>query len=148
MTKHAPIPDGRPNPPAPDAGRIWRQVRSPYDDQLLIATVGWMRKLPRAIRPLETARRFPRILNRFAHNWDAPRMLDAFFEELLHDKRGTREGFPPAIYVEILHLRDYHYWLKRKRAARKLLAKATPVVGAAPIAVAPSSHASRVASAS
>jgi hypothetical protein len=109
---------------AANAGRIWRQRVSPYDDQLLIATVGWMRKLPRAIKPLATARRFPRILNRFAQNWDAPRMLDELFADLLHDERGNREGFPPAVYMEILQLHEYHGWLKRKRAKKRNLAKA------------------------
>jgi hypothetical protein len=120
----------RPVRSAANAGRIWRQPVSPYDDQLLIATVGWMRKLPRAIKPLATARRFPRILNRFAQNWDAPRMLDALFADLLHDERGNREGFPPAIYMEILQLHEYHGWLKRKRAKKRNLAKSAPVPAA------------------
>jgi len=111
------------NPGAAEADRIWRRSASPFDKQLLIATVAWMRKLPRVILPLATAQRFPRILNRLARSWDAPHMLDGVFKELLHDERGGREGFPPAIYSELLQLHDYHCWLKRKRAARRALAR-------------------------
>ena len=120
----------RSNSSAAGAGRIWRQPASPFDKQLLIATVAWMRKLPRPILPIATARRFPRILNRLARSWNAPRMLDDLFEELLHDERGNRAGFPPAIYGEILKLHDYHSWLQRKRAVRRALGAATPATGA------------------
>jgi hypothetical protein len=108
---------------APDAGRIWRRAASPFDQQLLIATVAWMRKLPRAILPIATAHRFPRILNGLARSWNAPRMLDAMFEELLHDERGNRQGFPMEIYSEILQLHSYHFWLQSKRATRRALGK-------------------------
>jgi hypothetical protein len=104
------------------ADENWRGKRRPpshYDDTLLLPTVGWMRQLPRQIFPLETARRFPRILNRLAHFWDAPRMLDTIFEELLHDTRGNRKGFPTAIHIELLHLHDYHRWLNQPNHVKK-----------------------------
>lgn len=109
---------------AADADRIWRQPASPFDKQLLIATVAWMRKLPRAVLPLATAQRFPRILNRLARSWNAPTLLEESFKHLLHDERGGRAGFPPAIYNELLKLHDYHCWLVKKRAAQRALARA------------------------
>lgn len=48
---------------------------------------------------------YPHLLDRLAEVWPTPE-VDAYFEELIHDRRGgTRMGFSPAAYREILLLR-------------------------------------------
>ena len=79
-----------------------------YDGSLNIATVAWLKQLPNAVVPLETAHRFPRILNRLARYWDSPHMADAIFEDLLLDERGERMGFPSDIEAEICALGNYY----------------------------------------
>jgi hypothetical protein len=56
----------------------------------------------------EVADRFPRVLNRIAEIWKRPLMADRYFEELLHDTRGSRAGFPLCVLAEISELKGYH----------------------------------------
>jgi hypothetical protein len=54
------------------------------------------------------ADQYPRILNRIAILWDKPLLADRYFEELLLDNRGSRQGFTLAVLSEINLLRDYY----------------------------------------
>ena len=56
----------------------------------------------------ETADQFPRILNRIAAVWKKPVDADRYFDELLHDSRGSRQGFPLRVLSEINALRDFY----------------------------------------
>ncbi|MCB1888905.1 MAG: ankyrin repeat domain-containing protein [Rhodocyclaceae bacterium] len=53
--------------------------------------------------PSELEARFERILNRIAELWHKPDM-EAYFDDLLIDKRGGRQGFPPEVGAEIFRL--------------------------------------------
>ena len=55
-----------------------------------------------------TADRFPRVLNRVASLWKKPAEADRYFEELLNDSRGSRQGFPLGVLSEINALRDFY----------------------------------------
>ena len=61
------------------------------------------------MRPLALATKYPRLANRIAHEWREPSACRKDFDDLVYDKRGTRRGFPPDVYVELLALRDYYY---------------------------------------
>jgi len=89
-----------------------RQAPVEYDDSLNIATVAWLKELPNAVLPLETAHRYPRILNRLARYWGVPQMLDTIFEDLLLNERGERMGFPSVIEGEICALFNYYHSLQ------------------------------------
>lgn len=49
---------------------------------------------------------YPHLLEKLVHVWNTPE-INAFFEDLIYDKRGgTRVGFEPGAYRDILLLRD------------------------------------------
>ena len=56
----------------------------------------------------ETADQFPRILNHIAAVWNKPVEADRYFEDLLHDSRGGRQGFPLRVLTEVNALRDFY----------------------------------------
>jgi hypothetical protein len=41
--------------------------------------------------------------------WNDRIACPAYFDELLVDRRGGRQGFPPAVRRDLLKLRDYWY---------------------------------------
>lgn len=53
--------------------------------------------------PHELEKQFPRILNKIIELWDTPQM-EAYFNDLMVDKRGNRQGFPAAVATEIFYL--------------------------------------------
>ncbi len=72
------------------------------------AAVQWLHQLPQRVQPLQTAARFPHIANALAGAWQRPRECRAYFEQLLIDRRGDRQGFPRAIASELAALKDYY----------------------------------------
>ena len=60
------------------------------------------------VRPRELAAAFPRIINRMASLWMAPRRMNRYFEELLTDARTSRKGFTLGILTELTTLKDYY----------------------------------------
>ena len=78
-------------------------------NRLLSSTVDWLASLPPNVRPLALATKFPRVANRIAKEWREPSACRRDFDDLVYDKRGTRRGFPPDVYVELLALRDFYY---------------------------------------
>jgi len=83
--------------------RRWRQ---PLDQQLP-ATARWAAGLPSEIQPLALLQRFPRIANDIARLWHDDVELQLHLDELLTDRRGRRQGFPPEIHHELLVLREH-----------------------------------------
>lgn len=57
--------------------------------------------------PRELEKRFPRILDKIAELWGKPE-LEAYFDDLLLDRRGNRQGFPPEVSSEIFFLNTLH----------------------------------------
>ena len=56
--------------------------------------------------PIELGRHFPRIANSLAANWKEPDATRIYLDDLLHDRRGNRQGFPPAISAELIALQS------------------------------------------
>jgi len=58
--------------------------------------------------PIHLACRFPRVLNQIARLWNRPARLDDYFDDLLIDRRGGRQGFPFAVASELSALKHYY----------------------------------------
>ena len=62
--------------------------------------------LPGLKYPLALVRQFPRIVNRLTELKDDPDALRHYFDELTHDARGGRRGFPFEVLMDLLALRE------------------------------------------
>ncbi|MEW6693699.1 hypothetical protein Tther_01705 [Tepidimonas thermarum] len=78
----------------------------PNEPPLHPDTDAWLRALPGVDYPEALVARFPRIANALAAARDDPDALRQRFDELLHDHRGGRRGFPFDVLMELLALRD------------------------------------------
>ena len=75
---------------------------------LLNTTLTWMARLPKDVRPMVLARRFPRIANRIAESWRRVARCEEYFNTLVVDSRGNRKGFPPEVAQELTNLRGFY----------------------------------------
>ncbi len=83
-----------------------RQPR--HSDEALNGTARlWLRRLPGARRPLRLCELYPRVANRVAGCWGDPLLRQQMLDELLHDRRGGRRGFPACVVRELQRLRDF-----------------------------------------
>jgi hypothetical protein len=73
-----------------------------------------------SVRPIETAKQFPRIVNRIASLWKKPFLMDGYFEDLLIDKRGNRQGFPLRIAGEITALQAHYSTIASPKATKTI----------------------------
>jgi len=73
-----------------------------------LPAVRWLADLPEQVRPGQTAARFPHIANMLCTRWTTPVACRAYFEELVLDSRGDRQGFPPEIARELAALKDFY----------------------------------------
>lgn len=90
----------RPEPPS-------RRRGAEEEAALSDAAADWVFGLPAALRPEWTVLLFPRIANRMARCWRDTDLLDALFDDLLHDRRSQGAGLPPQVRDEIARL-DRH----------------------------------------
>jgi hypothetical protein len=106
-----------PSPQAPAQSEVAQRRQAPVTaNRLLSSTIDWLASLPPNLRPLALATKFPRVANRIAKEWCEPGACRRDFDDLVYDKRGTRRGFPPDVYVELLALRDFYYGYDLKLA--------------------------------
>jgi hypothetical protein len=96
----APLPD-------PQAWLQYRKARPA--ERLLPVTARWLDGLPADMRPGELATQYPRIANLVALHWSDHTTCAAYFDALLFDHRGGRQGFPDAVQRDLLKLRDRWY---------------------------------------
>ena len=88
----------------------WVLKRKPLSEEERRLTRGasqWMMSLPSDLRPIELLRRYPRIANRLAETWSDVAVTEQKLEELVLDRRGGRQGFPPPVAAELLRLREH-----------------------------------------
>lgn len=79
--------------------------------------------------PSMLAENYPRILNQILKNWDSPSEQERYFQDLVVDLRGNRQGFPPKAMEEILFLTEvYARWRsdRRRKADEKKLKEISP----------------------
>jgi len=89
-----------------DRARIAR--RAPQRRAVLLgATTLWMAELPQAVRPVNLARKFPRIANSIAELWRRVARCEEYLDTLVVDLRGDRMGFPSEVAQELTALRSY-----------------------------------------
>jgi hypothetical protein len=63
----------------------------------------------RDIAPLDkVADLFPHVVNKLAQLWKRPFHADRYFDDLVHDHRGGRIGFPLAVINEISALHNHY----------------------------------------
>lgn len=92
-------------------GRAMQRLRGPVlaqDCELAESAREWLAGLPEAVRPRQLAARYPRIANRISTLWRRPVQMDKYFEDLLIDQRGDRQGFPLAVASELNALKEYY----------------------------------------
>jgi hypothetical protein len=75
---------------------------------LLPNTRQWLDALARRAQPHALCKLYPRIANLIATMWADTEALEAYFDELLADRRRGRRGFPPDVLNDLRVLRDYH----------------------------------------
>ena len=75
---------------------------------LLNTAAAWLRELPADVQPRMLCARFPRIANALFAAWPDPDRMHGYFDELLVDRRGGRQGFPKDVLHELLVLRSYY----------------------------------------
>jgi len=78
------------------------------DLELSAAGQALLVSIEESARPKQLAASFPRIINSLAKLWKMPREMDRYFEELLTDTRGSRQGFTLPILMELGTLKDYY----------------------------------------
>ena len=85
-----------------------RHAPNKDDLELNAAAQVLLASIEESTRPRQLAAAFPRIVNRMAGLWRSPRQMDRYFEDLLTDTRGNRQGFPLGILMELTALKDYY----------------------------------------
>lgn len=72
-------------------------------------TFRWLSTLPAHVRPMELAKRYPRIVNRIALLWNEQALCNKYLGSLILDRsRPDRAGFSAPIAKEIYHLHEYY----------------------------------------
>lgn len=99
--------------PVPNAldDRDWRLLRASEPAPAGVLSpraAAWLDALPGDVRPAELAGRHPRLVDRFALSWDDPALTAFVLDDLMTDRRGGRQGFPPGIRAELARLRRFH----------------------------------------
>lgn len=87
-----------------------KRRHQPDKDDLKLNAAGltWLASIEQSARPIKLAAAFPRIVNRMAKVWKIPRETDRYFQDLLEDHRGNRQGFPLNILMELTTLKDHY----------------------------------------
>jgi hypothetical protein len=86
------------------------QRRAPRaSDEALTGTARrWLRELPSRRRPLRLCELYPRVANRLAWCWRNPELTTQVLDDLLHDRRGGRSGFPAPVTRELERLAQFN----------------------------------------
>lgn len=78
-------------------------------DPLQERTFKWLATLPTEVRPMATAREYPRIANRIGELWGNCEYSRLYMQGLLKDRRSGRKGFPALIREELETLQTYYF---------------------------------------
>jgi len=87
-------------------GRNDRRRLQPLN-QALPVTTRWVASLPASVQLAALLETLPRIANALARLWQDDAGVSEYLDELLTDRRGGRQGFPPEIHHELMLLREY-----------------------------------------
>ena len=110
----------------------WAKVRRPTRDSDLAltgTTRQWLRQLPARRRPLRLCESFPWVANRLAWCWRDPEVSTAVLNDLLHDRRGGRQGFPPSVVRELQRLSEFNEHHRAEDSAESLWDRLARIMG-------------------
>jgi len=93
--------------PGNDSSWTKRRMSEPANG-LLKPTFAWASSLPLEIQPRTLLYKFPRIANLIAAMWQDPNSIRRYVDDLLVDRRGSRQGFPVEVLRELFQLRAYY----------------------------------------
>jgi hypothetical protein len=93
-------------PAAPEQDWSKRRKNEPANG-LLKPTFAWASTLPGEVQPRSLLYKFPRIANLLAAMWPDANSFRRYIDDLLVDKRGSRQGFPVDVLRELFELRAY-----------------------------------------
>ena len=97
-----------PSEPSVTGSHDWSRLRKAKPaERLLPLSKKWLELLPPDVFPGALATRYPRIVNYIAVQWGDRRWCATYFNELLTDQRGGRQGFPDAVKRDLEKLLDY-----------------------------------------
>jgi len=83
--------------------------RTQQDNNVLLnTTLTWMARLPKDMRPMALAGRYPRIANNIAEIWRRVARCEEYLDTLVIDRRGDRTGFTPDVAQELNNLRGFY----------------------------------------
>ena len=85
-----------------------RHAPDKTDFQLTVEGHALLASIAAEARPTQLATKFPRIVNKMATLWKSKPQMDRYFEDLLTDTRGNRQGFPLGVLMELTTLKDYY----------------------------------------
>ena len=85
-----------------------RRTEKACDQALTGTTRLWLRRLPARRRPLRLCTLYPRVANRLAWCWSDSALAAAALDDLLHDRRGGRRGFPACVLRELQRLQEFN----------------------------------------
>ena len=96
-------------PPSKSLDKEWGSHRYPRheakpDIKLLMP---WVQQLPPEVRPRHLVTHYARIAHRLAELWKHPIACEKYFNELMIDSRGDRQGFPAEVALELAALQAY-----------------------------------------
>lgn len=96
-------------PPSKSLDRNWGTYRFPRnvttpDIKLLMP---WIQQLPAEVRPRQLVIQYARIAHKLAELWKHPIACEKYFNELMIDNRGDRQGFPSDVALELAALQAY-----------------------------------------
>ncbi len=106
--------------------RAGEPKRGPQLQSLTPKAHAWLAHLPPRYQPLNTARRFPHIVNRLADLWATPANLPAHFDELLLSTRPGRRGFPFDTLTELSDLQSMLAEMGRRKVEPRCRDRALP----------------------
>jgi hypothetical protein len=95
----------------------WVALRAPPNEEdrtLVSSTHFWLHSVPSGAHPKRLCHQYPRIANKLAVNWHNKKAAEQILDDLLHDKRGNRQGFAPEITAELLRLREVLFAQERR----------------------------------
>jgi hypothetical protein len=96
---------------APSAESIdWSKHRRPQPDEFLLPiSESLLDQLPPEVFPGALASQYARIVNLIALQWNDRYGCGRYFNGLLNDQRGGRQGFPDIVRRDLLKLAAYWY---------------------------------------
>ena len=96
-------------PPSKSLDKNWGTHRFPRNEAKpdIKLLMPWVQQLPPEVRPRQLVIQYARIAHKLAELWKHPLACEKYFNELMMDDRGDRQGFPADVALELAALQAY-----------------------------------------